>query len=156
MGYTHYFTFVAPKRGSAAKTEKAYQAAVLVCQKIVKTYADEHGGISGFAAHTMPGTYGGLCVNGSQNSGMCEDFVLREHFKQNEQGNFCKTNRLPYDTVVTACLCVLALYLDKNIIVNSDGNSHDWIGGLELARRVTGLKRLQLPVGIRRAKLKAV
>lgn len=152
MGYTHYWTFQQPKRGDAAKVEALYQKAVKDCAKIIRTYYEANGGLSGYTAHTPIGTYGGLLVNGKGDDAH-EDFSLREHFKQNfattfyrEPGfNFCKTARKPYDVVVTACLIVLKHRLGDYIDVSSDGYQHDWEAGLELAKRVLKLKTLTIP-----------
>ncbi len=87
-------------------------------------------------------------VNGSERVGQCEDFIMREHFSQNES-NFCKTNQHPYDQVVTACLIILKARLGPLIQVSSDGRKEDWSAGLILAKSVTGLKTLKIPDNIR-------
>ena len=160
MGYTHYWTIKEPKRGQTANVEKDYQLAIKACNKIVKTYqegvTDSWNRLSGFSAHCKPGQYGGLKVNGKAELSH-EDFCLREHYKQNREPlypssrkgfNFCKTANKPYDDVVTACLIVLKHYLKDNIDVNSDGMAHEWLAGLDLARRATKLKTLSIPEGI--------
>lgn len=147
MGYTHYWTFQQPKRGDAAKVEALYQKAVKDCAKIIRTYYEAFGGLSGYTAHTPIGTYGGILVNGKGDDAH-EDFSLREHFKQNlepDNWNFCKTARKPYDVVVTACLIVLKHRLGDRIDVSSDGFQHDWEAGLDLAKRVLKLKTLTIP-----------
>lgn len=148
MGYTHYWTFKKPNRGDAAKTEELYQKAVKECAKIIRTYYDANGGLSGYTAHTPIGKYGGILVNGKGDDAH-EDFVLREHFKQNFENtdgfDFCKTARKPYDVVVTACLIVLKHRLGDYIKVSSDGYQHEWEAGLELAKRVLKLKTLTIP-----------
>jgi hypothetical protein len=153
VGYTHYFSFHKPARGRKVEAQKAYAKAVLECSKIVKHYSAKHGGLSGFTAHAPRGVYGGLGVNGSENSGSCEDFVLREHFMDyfntdNEQSSFdfVKTRQYPYDTVVTACLIVLKYRMKDLIGVSSDGDASDWEEGLALAQEVTGLKSLKIPI----------
>lgn len=148
MGYTHYWTFKKPKRGDAAKTEELYQKAVKECAKIIRTYYEANGGLSGYTAHTPTGKYGGILVNGKGDDAH-EDFVLREHFKQNFENtdgfDFCKTARKPYDVVVTACLIVLKHRLGDYIDVSSDGFHRDWLAGLELAKCVLKLKTLRIP-----------
>ena len=151
MGYTHYWSFTAPKRGETTKIEKAYQKALKECATIARTFYLANGGLSGFSAHTEPGKYGGLKVNGKGDL-MHEDFTMREHFKQNlEPSNwmFCKTARKPYDEVVVACLIVLANRLPNNIRVDSDGYTDDWQAGLELAQRILKDKKLKIPKTIR-------
>jgi hypothetical protein len=161
MGYTHYWTFKQPKRGAAAKTEAAYQLAIKACQTLIRGYnaelkqlnAAHEARLSGFTAHTKIGQYGGLKFNGTGELSH-EDFSAREHFKQNLESrpysvqdgfNFCKTARKPYDKVVVACLIVLKHYLGAQIEVSSDGESSDWVAGLQLAQRLLKLKRLKVP-----------
>lgn len=150
MGYTHYWTFRKLK-GKVRQSTKAYQAAILDCQRVIRAYSIANGGLAGSTAHTEPGTYGGLKVNGSRDLAH-EDFVLRESFALAVQSgaDFCKTARKPYDTVVVACLCVLAHHMGDAFAVNSDGESPDWTAGLELARRVLKDKEIALPITIRR------
>lgn len=137
----HSFKFTAI-RGQAKTLETKYQRAVSDCQRIVRRYYAEHGGLSGYTAHTAIGTYGGLQVNGKRPND-CKAFEIREHFSQNLESyfsGFVNTTRLPYDLVVTACLAVLKHRLGNAIEVSSDGNAEDWIDGVEYARKVTGLK----------------
>jgi len=137
MGYTHYWSFKAV-RGKAQVNELLYKMAIKDCQRVIRRYYKENGGLSGYTAHCKLGAYGGVNVNGA-GSDAGEAFVLREHFNQNETG-FCKTNRLPYDTVVTACLAILKHRLGDSFEVSSDGNSKEWQDGTKLAKKVTGLK----------------
>lgn len=153
MGYTHYWTFKKPAKGQTAKIEAKYQLAIKQCNKIIKAYSAEFGGLSGYSAHAKG--YGGLHVNGSRENAH-EDFSIREHFSQNDTGNFCKTAQKPYDVVVVACLIVLKHYLQDNIQVDSDGEKSDWIDGLNLATKVLKLKTLNIPVSIRGNALKLV
>lgn len=154
MGYTHYWTFKAPKRGTTKQVNAAFDQAVKACQKLVFNYNStrtDETRLAGYTAHTKPGQYGGLRFNGTGELSH-EDFIILEHYKNNLEPNysgFCKTNQKPYDKVVVACLCVLKHYLGDNIDVGSDGNSLHWIAGLELARKSTGIKAIKLPNGIR-------
>lgn len=145
MGYTHYFTFKT-ERGTATETERLYQKAIRECQKAIKAYYAEHGGLIGYSAHTKLGQYGGIELNGKGEEGY-ESFNLREHASENDWG-FCKTNRKPYDTVVVACLAILKHRLRDAIDVSSDGRVKDWVAGVELARRVTRLA-VKVPESIR-------
>lgn len=138
MGYTHYWS-TKVKRGNAAEIEAKYLKAVSECQKVVKAFYKEYGGLSGYSAHTKLGQYGGLMFNGKGDEGH-EDFALREHFSQNEGFNFCKTAQKPYDLVVVACLAILKHRLGDSIEVSSDGDASDWLDGIEYARKVTKLK----------------
>jgi len=141
MGYTHYWTFKKPAKGQAAKTEQLYQKAIRDCQLLIRAFYNEHGGLSGYSAHTKLGAYGGILVNGKGDDGH-EDFSLREHYSQNlEQNfNFCKTAQKPYDVVVVACLAILKHRLSDLIEVSSDGDNSEWTDGVILARQVTKLK----------------
>lgn len=154
MGYTHYWTFKAPKRGTTKSVNAAFDRAITQCQSLVynynKTRTDETR-LAGYTAHTKPGQYGGLRFNGTAELSH-EDFIILEHYKNNvgaKVSGFCKTNQKPYDVVVVACLCILKHYLGDNIVVNSDGESLDWIQGLELARKSTGIKDLKMPGSVR-------
>lgn len=60
--------------------------------------------------------------------------------------DFCKTGALPYDTVVTACLCVMETVTDGHWRVSSDGDPPDWGPGLALAKKV--VSRAQVPPGV--------
>lgn len=143
MGYTHSFRFnkISGPKGTADAIEAKYQKALLECQRIVKRFYDENGGISGFTAHTTIGKYGGIEVNGKGDDAH-EMFSLREHFRQNLENDFipfCKTARKPYDTVVVACLALLKYRLGDAITISSDGDAGDWWDGVVLARTVTRL-----------------
>ena len=48
---------------------------------------------------------------------------------------FCKTAAKRYDTVVVACLCVLA---ETGLDVSSDGGPADWEHGRALAEEILG------------------
>jgi hypothetical protein len=153
VGYTHYWSFTKGKQ-TAAATEKAYQKAMLECANVVRYWYLQNGGISGYTAHTKPGSYGGLTFNGKGDEG-CETFVMREHYSQNEKGNFCKTNNKEYDILVVACLAILKYRLKDAIEVSSDGTTYDWNRGVNLAQTI--LKRkVQIPSNIRQGALKAV
>jgi hypothetical protein len=143
MGYTHYWSFKA-SRGDAKQVEAKYQRAVKACDKVVKFYSKLNGGLSGYSAHAKG--YGGINVNGSGDDGH-ETFILREHYSQNEAGNFCKTAQKPYDIVVVACLIILQHYLGTNIEVGSDGDVSEWHDGMQLAQKISGLKTLKVPNG---------
>jgi hypothetical protein len=147
MGYTHYFTFRKPAKGQAKTIEIAYQRAIADCQRVIKRYYADHGGLSGYSAHTAIGAYGGINVNGKGDDGH-ETFALREHFSQNldsDAFNFCKTARKPYDLVVTACLAILKHRLGDCVTVSSDGRASDWAKGVAYARKFARLS-IQNPI----------
>lgn len=150
MSYTHYLSFSKAPRGQAEIMEKRYKRAIRECSKVIFEYSQEFGGLSGFSAHARPGRYGGLKVNGSDRVGSCEALELPEHFNQLPlQGEFVKTNRLPYDTVITACLIILKHRLGDTIALFSDGKRDDWNDGLILAKKVLGLNRIAIPDSIK-------
>jgi len=136
MGYTHYWTIKSPPKGQAAQVEELYQRTILECQRVVVAFYKEYGGLSGYTAHTKPGSYGGLLVNGKGVQGH-EEFCFREHYKQNVSDfTFCKTAGKHYDDCVVACLAVLKYRLKGLIDVSSDGEREDWVKGTEFARKV--------------------
>jgi hypothetical protein len=137
MGYTHYWK-INEVRGNAVENETNYLKALKDCQRIVKAYYKDNGGLSGYSAHTKLGQYGGLNVNGKGEDAH-EDFIMREHFNENDGFNFCKTARKPYDLVVVACLAVLKHRLKDSFKVSSDGDAKNWREGVEYARKITGL-----------------
>ena len=134
MGLTQYYSFKVNKKGM----ERKYQRAIFKCAQLVRAYSEKYGGISGFTAHTEPGLYKGLHLNGSKNSGMCEDFVLAERFKDNEAHAFCKTNGYEYDILVVACLHILKHELGDSFSWSSDHQPEHLIPGKELAQKVIG------------------
>lgn len=145
MGYTHYFGFQIIPKGQVKSTELAYQAALDDCTKIVKAFHKVNGGLSGYTAHAPARKYDGIKVNGSERAGFCEDFCLAKTFRDNDPSNFCKTSRLEYDAVVTACLIVLKARLGDLFSVGSDGYADAWGVGLQLAQRVLNRPTLKLP-----------
>lgn len=152
MGYTHYWSFKGAPKGKAKEIETAYKRAMEDCQRIIKRYYAENGGLSGYSAHTAIGAYGGLNVNGKGEDAH-ETFTMREHFSQNfdeDAFNFCKTARKPYDLVVTACLTVLKHRLGDCINVTSDGNPRDWAAGVAYARKVARLS-VRTPLNAKRS-----
>ena len=132
MGLTHYWAIETTKKGM----ERKYQRALFKCAQLVRAYSEKYGGISGFTAHTEPGLYKGLHINGSKNSGMGEDFVLTEKFKENEPQSFCKTNGHEYDILVVACLHILKHELGESFNWSSDHRPEHLLPGKQLAQKV--------------------
>lgn len=147
MGFTHYYGFNV-RKGNAEKNEKLYQQAIKDCHKVILAWQREHKGtecsLSGYSAHTKLGLYGGIRVNG-KGKYSCEDFTLREHLKQNDS-EFCKTARRPYDTVVVACLAIMKFHLKDMFDVGSDGDYHDFVAGVNYANKV--LRRTKNKVNV--------
>lgn len=150
MGYTHYWTFNPIKRGDADKVDKAFKRAIRECSKVAKAFndtAEPWERLSGYTAHVPVGRYGGIKINGKADESH-EDFVIREHYKDNVGGDFCMTARKPYDVVVTACLAILKHRLKDYLSVGSDGDFEDWNAGTALARHVLGIKSIKNPLAI--------
>jgi hypothetical protein len=56
-----------------------------------------------------------------------------------EQYDFCKTNRKPYDVVVTALLLAVQEAYGSAVTISSDGSPSEWEDGLRLFYQATGL-----------------
>lgn len=156
MGYTHYWG-IKPVKGGTELNEKRYKRAIKQCNRVIKAYHNQHRGygesLSGYSAHSD--RYGGLNFNGARGN-ICEDFIFREHFKENEPFEFCKTRRLPYDLVVTACLSIMKHYLKDAIEVSSDGDWCDWTDGACYASEILNVK-IKVPSNVeKRAQLSEV
>lgn len=50
----------------------------------------------------------------------------------------CKTERLPYDLMVTACLLVYKHHSPETMALRSDGNVHDWRDAENFVKSVLG------------------
>jgi len=154
MGYTHYWTFNS-KAGKAADLEARYQQAILECQRVVFRLAAENrelcgsACLSGYTAHSKPGKYGGLEINGAGDDA-CETFIMREHFNQNQSFGFCKTGRNFYDIAVVSCLAILQYRLGDAINVTSDGTSEDWENIVSYVSRKLR-RKIPVPASIRPA-----
>lgn len=155
MGYTHYWGIDDESMVEVNVLEKRYRKAVLECSKFVKAYNDrlksidryDEGRLSGFTAHCDIGKYDGLKVNGTKEYAH-EDFCLPETVTELIDGDFCKTNRKPYDAVVVACLCILNHYLGPYIKINSDGTRDDWLTGYSLVVLLTDIEDIKIPKSI--------
>jgi hypothetical protein len=160
MGYTHYWTFKKPAKGKADETEALYQKAIKDIASIAlhwnATCIFDSDRLSGYTAHVKSNKYGGVKINGKKENAH-EDFILREHYKENLEGSngiggyhnpmhFCKTAQKPYDDVIVASLIVLKHYLGDLIEVSSDGRFEDWENGLQLAKRVLKRRLLKIPL----------
>jgi hypothetical protein len=151
MGYTNYWTCHKAKHGNAKKAEETYQLAIRQCQRVVKSYNKQlkaldpkhPARLSGYTAHCDVSEYGGLNVNGVADLA-CESFTMREHWNENTDFDFCKTNERPYDVVVKACLLIMKHYMGDLIEISADdgGDQSDWMNAYELVERVTKIKGL--------------
>lgn len=149
MGYTHYW------RHHRKLSRPDWDRLVDVIQRILATArADglqlsiDHDGTP-LSAHdllspiTQDGDTGPVFSLNGAGYETCETFTVfknRPAPQLNEKGrnrffDFCKTRQLPYDTAVTAVLCVFESLFPKHVDVSSDGSPSDWVEGLDLARR---------------------
>jgi len=147
MGYTHYWEIKKQKR-TAVTDEQNYQKAIRDIHKMVLFAKENACNLAGVTAHTKVGSYGGINFNGVKSHGH-ETFYLTQHFKDNEDFNFCKTAQKPYDVVVVAALIILKYHLKDRVRVTSDGENIDWQAGLKLAKHVCKYRGLKIPKTIR-------
>jgi len=127
MGYTHYWS----RKGTVS--QKDYENALTDIRKIVEAKKSILANGSGDTG-TKPEVDDGVCFNGRGEQSH-ETFHLPALIDDLD-GDFCKTNRKPYDDVVVACLTVLHNYC-SGITVSSDGDTDEELGGgLKLAQKV--------------------
>lgn len=124
MGYTHYWT---PKPLAAEEMNKAATA----IKAIIGVSDVEVCGPDGYGKPCL--TAENISFNGA--GSFDEDY---ETFFVDDSGapQFCKTDRQPYDVVVTAVLTYLAA--EHGFEVGSDGNASDWEAGGKLATLALG------------------
>jgi hypothetical protein len=137
MGYSHYWDGSKSSIGSGA----AWGKAIIDCTALIDA------GKSQFELD-IKSDIESLWFNGNEKKGHDhEDWVMyKDPDVVASQGfGFCKTAAKPYDTVVVACLAVLA---EAGLHVSSDGSKDDWGDGIAFARDV--LKRdVKMPAKIR-------
>lgn len=140
MGYTHYW--YQPKNKPIAPDVWALivsdvQKVLNEASAILLREYDEPG--------TKPEVTADLIAfNGVGNAGH-ETFYFERAPKQPDYQskkpeifNSCKTANKSYDTVVCACLIIIAHHAGDAVLVKSDGDINDWAPGLNIARSVTG------------------
>jgi hypothetical protein len=150
LGFTHYWT---PCRNL---TRDEYTEIVKDIGEILK-YAQHEAGIPLAnmmgEAGTSPEFYADSFGFNGVGDDAHETFRIPRTREQNcgSFGDFTKTDRKPYDVVVTACLCYLDTCLDKPAFhVSSDGHGSDFLDGLDLARKALPRKAnvLDIPMGV--------
>ena len=129
MGYTHYW------KNSPNVGVEAYLKALTDCRKIVRLAKKGLLGNGSGDEGSKPQLTGMIEFNGIGDESH-ETFYMPGTARELEDFQFCKTQRKPYDTVVTACLAVMAT---AGVEVSSDGDEGDWNEGVALASVV--LKR---------------
>lgn len=135
MGYTHYW------RGGNI-IDGRWSKAITDCDTIVAAGADAYKIDKKKSVNDSA-----IWVNGREDlEADYEDFVVsRDHEQANGTDfDFCKTQHRPYDTVVVACLCVLA---EAGLSVTSDGYRSEWKAGAEHATHALG-RPVAIPAAI--------
>jgi hypothetical protein len=114
--------------------KKQYQCCVNLCKVFVDRFKEEY---------SLTVTYidGSLIVDGVRDD-VCEALVFPN---SSTRGYFqsCKTNRLPYDTIVVGCLLIMSMVAGVN--VTSDGSYQDWLNGRQLVSDVLGID-IDIPI----------
>lgn len=65
-----------------------------------------------------------------------ESFCIRR--KKNENFDFTKTARKPYDLAVTSCLIAFKHFFEDKAEITSDGDDTDWLPAKELCQKLLG------------------
>jgi len=147
MGYTHYWYLDSEDSNSEAYT-KAKEEIVLVIKKKIHMLADGHG--KGYPEIND----NIICINGKGDDSH-EAFYLSKNMSDGKKRSYggashevyenllfnsCKTQRKPYDDVITAALTILFDRLGhlNKVRVYSDGGETDWENGVALASEVLG------------------
>jgi len=147
MGYTHYFS---TKKGRRLNPYLWKQAFVPLVRKIF-ALAEECGielqqtcseGITSYTPERLVplATNTQVRFNGKES---CEDFLLFLDTLLRNSSWFCKTNRLPYDTVVVAVLIAAEHVFGANFEWSSDGTDDDHAAGRALCD--AAMQRLTFP-----------
>jgi len=148
MGYTHYWERN-PNR-TASFEEISYMVFTDLAERIIKTAEEQGIKIADRFGEELGGWLiddTEVSLNGFDNE-RYETFAwykkcpeAKEWWDTGKNTNwfsdFCKTNRNPYDVVVTALLIALKQAYGANIGVRSDGNAEDWEEGLRLFETAT-------------------
>ncbi|MFZ3584728.1 hypothetical protein ACOI1H_21605 [Loktanella sp. DJP18] len=154
MGYTHYYYHTKPL------SDDDWDLCVDAFSRIVtdaskdgmKLSEDADGTLSNHqiiarAWHRTDFAHGPVLRINGIGEDSCETFTFwknaapRQPWQESENSYngfmFVKTQRLPYDIVVTAFLCwVLSRLPDALNAVNSDGGKTSWLPGAEMADRI--------------------
>jgi len=138
MGYTHYWR---PKKAD----DKTWNEFVAVCKKLHKKLPDSIVIADGFGEGSP--TFGGILnkdiprlnsptidFNGSEARG--EAYETFRIIQNDDEWQFCKTARKPYDLLVCACLIAAKEILGYE--VTSDGDREDWEEAITFYTKVTG------------------
>ena len=80
--------------------------------------------------------------NGDESKGLDHETFVFE-FKEEDQSDFCKTARKPYDVFVCLCLISLANNLE-GFSFSSDGGEDDWQPAFDLYEKHIGKNKAEL------------
>ena len=145
MGYTHYW------RQLRDFTDTEWQELTRLAKLII---ADNEGTLSdGFGDGGKPEVNGEHIWFNGLGEDSHETFRITKK-KPEEDFEFCKTARKPYDKYVVAVLCALynievkewPLGDGKIMSISSDGNTEDWTEGLFHAVRSTRKEEMYCPI----------
>lgn len=129
MGYTHYYTLTS-KPVDAEKRYKSFAAGAAVIINQAVDNGIQIANWSGEDLYAWQANYDAVRFNGYSKYA-CETFTWRSDVEEN-QFNFTKTWRQPYDAAVTACLILLKKIYGEHVEVSSDGTWDEWEPGREL------------------------
>jgi hypothetical protein len=128
MGYTHDWRIYRPIDAETFRMIRDDIARIIRSAKIAL------GNESGVGRPVLADDC--IAFNGSKRAGEdCESFVL---LLGDDGPDFCKTNRNPYDLVVTAALIVMKHHHGDSIRVSSDGEPEEWQPSRDLCQSVLG------------------
>ena len=133
MGYTHYFT-----QTRDYTDDEWPQVLEDIGQIIAYAENEQNVAIRNWDGKDKPELTGDYINFNGAGDDSCENFIV-ERIRQECEfsglgSHFCKTNRKPYDLVITAVLCYLESVCETHT-VGSDGSGADYVQGLELARQ---------------------
>lgn len=139
MGYTHYYKI--PKELNAKKFAKLSEelkcAAMLLPTESNSAQMNHKGMIylaDGYGENEPEFTSELIAFNG-RGEDAHESFYIQQ--KNNEESDFCKTARKPYDLMVCVSLMRLKHYFPK-VHISSDGDESDWADAKIFYTRVFG------------------
>lgn len=136
MGYTH--SWIRPRGLERGR----FAAAARDCQRICEASGVVLRGIEGEQKPTFENFI--VAFNGE-----CEAFVIQcvcgergpERLSPTRPGmhrGYCKTEHLPYDVCVQACLVAFQHHFDTDFVVSSDGADSEWDAARQLCQRSVG------------------
>ena len=149
MGYTHYYTYK-PKVGDNFKFKNVLTEIKLLKRNLPENSPTAGGCYGEYPITIRDGVGKGqpeiteeiIRFNGDASQSMdYETFVFK--FKEEEQNDFCKTARKPYDMFVCLCLISLANNLE-GFTFSSDGDEEDWEPAFKFYEQHIGKNKAEL------------